>query len=653
MNVVTTNGIVLALTNSPELMLTQIELGGITSKAQYQGLKLSADLADNISTDEITPGWCCFWYDENLANFVYLGFRSKAIEQGDVKSIAPSVVVSGRSKGCGSSREHSPYAEKAAGVRIIVAKSFEKIYYQNCINIGLLPTTDFSILEDVFDGNDIAINRFTCNMSATDKAIVESGGLFQFNLHHHDTKEVVPLASDDCQLNMLEKITQHRLSKVPTARGEDGTFFCEVDLRFSHEYVTPMCASLFQGEFGSEASLNDNESIVCFQDHLTYLGDTLPADKAHLKAQAQSLIDEQAEFVERHDLKYYSGQSEEHSAAICHNAVLEDLALPGQVIIGTDSHTCTAGAIGALAFGVGATDMANSWMTKDVKYQSPKSVQIDLSHELPKWVVAKDIVIYLLAHELIQSGELLGSVLIYTGSGIEQLSMDERATIANMAVEMGAMTAIFEVDDVTIEYLQQQHNLTAAQCEGFRKFNGDASATYDYSIKVDLRNLSPGISLPGDPRNAHPLSNILDAQLNAITIDRAYGGSCTGGKTEDMDMYAKVIKHANQIGVKKPNDVSFYIQFGSDNVKRYCEEQQYITLFEDFGVSLIEPSCGACINAGPGVSKKQDEVTISSQNRNFPGRSGPGDLYLASPIVVAIAAACGRVVSPGKFFNAA
>ena len=178
MNVVTTNGIVLALTNSPELMLTQIELGGITSKAQYQGLKLSADLADNISTDEITPGWCCFWYDENLANFVYLGFRSKAIEQGDVKSIAPSVVVSGRSKGCGSSREHSPYAEKAAGVRIIVAKSFEKIYYQNCINIGLLPTTDFSILEDVFDGNDIAINRFTCNMSATDKAIVESGGYF-------------------------------------------------------------------------------------------------------------------------------------------------------------------------------------------------------------------------------------------------------------------------------------------------------------------------------------------------------------------------------------------------------------------------------------------------------------------------------------------
>jgi hypothetical protein len=163
---------------------------------------------------------------------------------------------------------------------------------------------------------------------------------------------------------------------------------------------------------------------------------------------------------------------------------------------------------------------------------------------------------------------------------------------------------------------------------------------------VPLDALEATVSTPGDPRNATPLSRLLDS--GPIRVDIAYGGSCTGGKASDMDLYAAVLLAASRRGLRVESSVRFFIQFGSQKVRRYAEERGYDELFRSVGVELLEPSCGACIRAGPGVSERPDQVTISATNRNFPGRSGPGSVYLASPLVVAASAIFGQIVSPER-----
>jgi 3-isopropylmalate/(R)-2-methylmalate dehydratase large subunit len=154
------------------------------------------------------------------------------------------------------------------------------------------------------------------------------------------------------------------------------------------------------------------------------------------------------------------------------------------------------------------------------------------------------------------------------------------------------------------------------------------------------------VALPGDPRNGIPLRRLRDENGGDVRIDIAYGGSCTGGKKSDMDMYASVLGAALARGQRVAPNVKLYVQFGSQDIRRYAEEKGYLRTFEKAGVLLVEPSCGACIRAGPGVSLGPDEVTVSAINRNFPGRSGPGKVYLASPLVVAASAIAGKIVHP-------
>jgi len=156
------------------------------------------------------------------------------------------------------------------------------------------------------------------------------------------------------------------------------------------------------------------------------------------------------------------------------------------------------------------------------------------------------------------------------------------------------------------------------------------------------------VALPGDPRNGIPIESL----EGEVRIDAAYGGSCTGGKMADMDMYAEVLQSALEQGKRVAPGVHLYLQFGSQRIKQYARERGYIQIFEQAGAELIDPSCGACINAGPGASPNAETVTVSAQNRNFPGRSGPGKLYLASPYVVAASAIAGKIVEPFEFLRA-
>lgn len=609
----TLRGRILFLTEDPALL-----------EAQLGGRDLPYDpawgLIDNISTDEITPAWTCYYYDETLGRYCLVGLRGGAIKPDALQSGGFDVLVAGGSKGCGSSRETAPFAELCAGFRLVVARSFEKIYQQNCQNVGLLTTPDFSVIPRLLAGASIPLEELTRGLDPISAAITEHGGLFGY-ARERLAGRVRPPGIDTAPrpMTIAEKIlAAHVVSDprsksigVPAVKPGDSTFV-RADVRFSHDYVTAMARALFHRGFGDDAQIVEPSSVYMFRDHLTYLPRVMPDEhrRLGLLEHAEGLADVQARFAAEQGVRLFGD-----GYGICHNVVMDELARPGQLIIGTDSHTCTAGAAGALAFGVGASDMAVAWTTRDVRVRVPETVRIDLEGSLAHDCTAKDAVLHLLSLPLVRERQAIGKVLELGGPGLAGLSTDERATIANMAVEAGAMTAVFE--GVTMP---------------------DHDAQYGARITLDLSRVVPMVALPGDPRRGRPLR-----ELEPVKIDLAYGGSCTGGKRADMDMYARVLRHQ-----RVASGVRLFIQFGSADVRRYAESRGYLEIFRDAGAELLEPSCGACIHAGPGISERREQVTVSAINRNFPGRSGPGSVYLASPIVVAASAIAGYLTAPGS-----
>ncbi len=640
------NGRILFLTDDTSLIRRQLE--------GKEDLSNPKPLMNNISTDEITPGWVCFYYDETLGQYVYVGMREGAVKKDEVKNGDFSVVVSGLSKGCGSSRETAPYAEKWAGIELVIAETIEKIYGQNSQNIGLLTSTDFGLIERIRNGEEIPLEEFTRGLDPISKSIVEYGGLFNYNKARL-AGEIAPPALETKKrpMNIVEKIiARHafvRAGEIGVEAVKPGdALFAVADVRFSHEYVTPMAASLFTQSLGPEARVTEAESVYAFRDHLTFLGQVMSEDKRKLGLleRADGLAVTQASFTEEQGIRLYGENPEGGSEAICHNAVVEDIALPGQLVIGTDSHTCMAGVLGCFAFGVGSTDMANAWYTKDIRIRVPETVRFVLKGSKRADVTAKDVMLYILATDYMKQGKGIGQVLEFAGEGLKEMSLDERATLTNMAVEAGGTTGIIEPDEVTLEYVTRMRGLDAEEVlKGFLK--SDEDAEYAAVFEINLDELRPMVATPGDPRNGINIEEMPEE----VKIDAAYGGSCTGGKMADMDMYAEVLRRAVGQGKRVAPGVHLYLQFGSQKIKQYARERGYIEIFERAGAELIDPSCGACINAGPGASKSPDTVTISAQNRNFPGRSGPGKVYLASPYVVAASAIAGHIVAPEEFLR--
>jgi 3-isopropylmalate/(R)-2-methylmalate dehydratase large subunit len=646
---VTFTGRTLFLTEDAALLRAQ--LGGAELDLESAG-----PLLGNVSTDEITPGWVCYYHDETLGRYCLVGLRGGHVERDAVKAGGFSVVVSGDSKGCGSSRETAPYSELAAGVRLVVARSIEKIYRQNAQNIGLLTSSDFDLLPRIARGEPVPIEEFTRGLDPISAGIVERGGLFAYNKARL-AGEVTPPAvtTSPRPMTLCEKIlaahavVDARSGAVGCAAVEPGdAFFARADIRFSHDYVTAMAESLFRHGFG-DAPVSEPESVFAFRDHLTLLDLVMP--EAHramgLDVQARRLAAAQEDFAARNGVTLY-GEARRNGApagseAICHNKVVEELALPGQLVLGTDSHTCMAGALGCFAFGVGSTDMANAWATRDVRVTVPETIRVVLHGRLRADVCAKDVMLHILSRPMFRAGQGIGKVLEFAGEGIGALPLDERATLTNMAVEAGGFTGIVEADEAVVAYLVEQRGLAASDVRA-RVVVADPGARYASTFGVDLSAIPPMVATPGDPRNGIPLADL----GCAVRVDIAYGGSCTGGKKADMDMYARVLSIALSKGARVAPGVRFYVQFGSQDIRRYAADRGYIDVFERAGAELVDPSCGACIKAGPGASDSPDQVTVSAQNRNYPGRSGPGKVYLASPLVVAASAVAGRIAHPGE-----
>ncbi|OLD94555.1 MAG: 3-isopropylmalate dehydratase [Gemmatimonadetes bacterium] len=628
-------------------------------RSQLEGQDLAwtpaIGLRDNISTDEITPAYICYYYDETLGDFPYLGLKCGEefpITRASVKRGGFVASVSGKRRGKGSSREQSPYAEMCAGIKLVIAENIERIYRENCQNLGVLTTTDFSIIERVQRGEAIPLAAFTQGEGEITRGIIEYGGLFNFNVARLQGKVI--LARPDTAprpMTLGEKIlarhwvvdpAQGKVGVPAVKPGDEG--FVVTDIRFSHEYVTPMAAIFFEQLVGKDEQVSDPASILMFRDHLTFLPEAMTPErvKEGLLDVALQLEKKQRAFAAKQGIKLYGELRLGHhgSEAICHSKILEGHAEPGMVIIGSDSHTPHAGAVGCVAFGVGTTAIFNSWITKDVRLTVPETVKVVVRGSKPDNVTAKDFMLEVLRHPYVKSGQAIGKLVEYCGDAVESLSVDERATMTNMTAEVGGFTGYVAPDAKTVEYLVEYRGMSRAEaarrCAGLAS---DRDAEYCEVIELDAGAIRPMMALPGDPGNGQDIGTA----AQRIRVDIAYAGSCTAGKKEDMDMYARVLAEAAERGARVAPWVRFYIQCGSQDVKRYCEERGYLELFQKVGATFLEPSCGACINAGPGVSKTRDEVTISAINRNFPGRSGPGQLYLANPYTVAASAITGYI----------
>lgn len=644
-------GRILFLTEDPELIRRQ--LAGEDLPWDTQHPENNPKLRDDISTDEITPAHICFFFDETLGEFPYTGLKCGSelpIQRGDVKKGGFIAAVSGKRRGKGSSREQSPYAELSAGIKLVIAENIERIYKQNCQNLGVLTSTNFELIEKIRKGEEIPLSEFTKGEDEITRQIVEYGGLFPFNVARLQGKVVLPKIETKAQpMTITEKIfARHMVNEegeagVPAVKPGDAGF-ARTDLRFSHEYVSPMAAIFFEHLVGKDAPVNDPESVLMFRDHLTFLDEVLSEQKRKmgLLDLATQLKLKQDDFAKSRGIRLHGElKDRKGSEGICHSIVLESYALPGQVVVGSDSHTPHSGAIGCVAFGIGTTDVFNSWITKDVRVRVPESVKVVIRGKRQPNVAAKDFILALLRMDYIKKGQALAKVIEYTGEAVEELSVDERATLTNMAAEIGGFTGIVSPDRKAVEFLMERRGMKREEAERMIKgLTSDRDAKYAHVIEMDANEITPMVATPGDPGNGKFIR-----ELNTpVPVEIAYGGTCTAGKKEDMDMYAQVLSEALKQGKRVADSCKFYIQFGSQETRDYCIEKGYLEIFRKAGAQVIEPSCGACINAGPGVSTRADQIVISAQNRNFPGRSGPGQMYLASPYTVAASAVAGYIV---------
>ena len=639
---------VLFLTKDLELIREQL-YGGLNLRMSDLTVD---DLLDDINTDVMTPAWVCFDHEPSeIAENAYAGllhggrrvFEPKALKEGGFE-----VIVSGHRKGTGSSRETAPQCERWSGIRIVIAQSFAPIHERNNLNLGQL-MGDHSMLERLQNGESIALSEFTSRYDPISRLILESGGILPFAKRLKSGE--IELPDNSCEerpMNMVEKMIASKLLSQGGASKfvkPGDAVLAQVDGGYSHEFTTAQVHTFLSEEYGDDYSLPNPSKFAVFEDHLLYA--TGVERFSRFEGKIQTLRDMQVDFQIHTGVRDYSAVGG-ISPGICHQVAREEFIDVGDFIQATDSHTCMGGASNALSYGVGSTEYANLVHNQFSFVNVPESIRFELTGELDPGCTAKDVILHIL-WKYAANSETLDRSMEFGGPGLASLSMDERATLCNMATECSAKTGICEADDRTVDWLlQKRADLTESDIrDSF--VSPDEGAHYDGGVhEINLSEIRPMVAHPGNPDEgvpSDPTNGAYIEDIGRVEIDIAYAGSCTAGKDDDFSFYAMVCEAALEAGLKVADGVDCYIQFGSKSVKDLSEMKGWTKTFEDVGVKLIDPGCGACIGAGPGVSEDSEQVTVSAINRNFQGRSGPGKLYLASPLTVMTSAFTGRITA--------
>ncbi len=428
-------------------------------------------------------------------------------------------------------------------------------------------------------------------------------------------------------MTITEKILANSAGKDSVKPGEN--IWLNVDVLMTHDVCGPPTIGIWKKEFGEHAKIWNKDKLVIFPDHYIFT-----ANK-----HANRNVDILREFATEYKVDNYYDVGTERYKGVCHLALAEEgYNIPGTVLIGTDSHTCTSGAFGMFSTGVGNTDAAFILGTGKIWEKVPESIKFTFNGKLPNYLTAKDLILQILGD--ITTDGATYRAMEFDGDAVFDLSMDERMTLTNMAIEAGGMNGIISVDKITEQYLKERSD------KDYKIFTSDPDAEYYSKYVYNAEDLEPVVAKPHSPDNRDTVRNV-----EGTTITKAYIGSCTGGKISDFRFAAQILD-------KQEVKVTTFIVPASTEVAAQLEVEAHNgrtlkEIFENAGAVIAKSSCAACLGGpddtiGRAVDK---DVTISTTNRNFPGRMGSrkSEVYLASPLTVASSAITGVITDPRNF----
>ena len=634
-------GRVLWLTDDPAQLAAQ--LGGEDLKVDPAH---PPPLAFGVNTDAmISGGRCTLGYTGEILGPYFLENFQETVSAGDIEAGGFTVVVGGDAYGTGSSREVAVVAHTGAGIELVVAQSFQRIFQENMVYSGLPFTTDFSVVTRLQAGERIDLAALADELPAFFRAVARAGGLLRYGTALLQG-EVQPSYDVDVgarPMTCIEKIVARKAWTGPgrepglaSVRPGDQVL-CEAGFRGVHEYTGGMVMKLYHDEWG-DAPVDRPELVAAFEDHFVLIDQPTVPDlvKKQRLTPARRLRDEMVAECERAGIRLH-GPGRKYEPGVCHRIVVEQYAKPGDIIVLTDSHTPTAGVLNAFAFGVGSTAMTFALRTGMIPVTVPKTIRVVVEGDAKGVLSPKDLILHLIGDPYFREEQWRESstdtaVIQLGGPALDQWNVDELSVITNMTVEGGLMTGIVEPCAPVRAFLKARYggDVDALFVEP------DDDADYVKTIRVHLEDVPLTVATPGDSRNRQPLAEVGDVPIHNVVI-----ASCTGGSLADLRAADTVLR-----GRKLADDVRLTITPSSAEVYEAAKAEGILERFTALGGVVTAPGCGSCIGNGPGIPLP-DETTASTTNRNFDRRMGaPGPVYLVSPAVAAASAATGKLTDP-------
>lgn len=582
---------------------------------------------NDIDTDTIIPGKRGTIPDRNeMKKYAFELLKPEfgsTVQPGDI-------LVAGTNFGCGSSREQAATVLSYNGVRCIIAKSFARIFFRNAFNSGILLLTCDQI-QDVCEGGDIvtvdvdaqtvSVNGKTFKVGAVPENlynIVANGGLIE------DTKkrlaagnvkmDIKPLSMEQCRkkgYTMVEKILKKNAGKEHVAPGD--IVITKPDMFMIHDIYTTYLLETMK-DIGAD-KIDDPDKVTIVWDHCMPTA-VAKNDYDHYEAGLELA-------------KTYGIKKLHIGEGICHTIMHEaKYAKPGEIATATDSHTTTYGGAGNFCSGIGTAEMAAALITGELWFKVPEAIKIVLNGHLRDGVMSKDVILRILGDIKADGGQYKS--LEFTGPAAHEMSMEQRFTVANMALEAGAKCGLFEADEKTAEYYGMPLEDIDWVCV-------DDKAKYEKVLTYDVSELEPQLSCPQGVDNVHPIS-----EVKGTKMDEVYLGSCTNGSIEDMEAAAKILK-----GRKVAKGLRFIVVPATNTIFKQAIERGYIKTFIEAGAVICHPCCGLCCGMPYGLMTDDERILLTA-NRNFIGRQGTKKTlgYLSSPTVAAATAVMGVVTDP-------
>lgn len=639
-------GRILCLTRDSGLLRAQLDGKSILSPGEP-----FPELHYGVNTDAMISGAACtLGYTPEILGPYFLENFLECVQKDEIAQGGFSVLVAGDAYGSGSSREVAVVAHQGAGIQLVLARSFQRIFQENMVYAGMPFSTDFSLIDRLHSEQGLDLDALSEQLARElpplFAAISQSKGLLAYGkaLQSGAARSPLPTPQPSQGMTCVEKICAQKAwidarspLGLPSVQPGD-QLLCKTDFRGMHEYTAGMVMALYRQAFG-DAPVLESERAAAFEDHFVLLDQPQVPGlvKAQRLAPASRLRDEMIAACQQAQIQVHGpGQKD---SGVCHRIVVERYAEPGEIVVLTDSHSPTAGVLNCLAFGVGSTAMAFALRTGLIPLTVPSTVRVWVEGEAQPALSPKDLILHLIGDPYFREEQWRQSptdtcVIQFGGPGLDHWNVDELSVLTNMTVEGGLMTGIVEPGPSLRSFLQTHR--PAAEAPAF--VAPDPGAQYIRTIRIDLAEIPLTVATPGDSRNRIGLKEVVGTPVHNVVI-----ASCTGGSLADLRAAAQVLR-----GRSLAPGMRLTVTPASSLVAERAREEGLLELFESLGGVVTDPGCGSCIGNGPGIPRDQ-ETTASTTNRNFDRRMGaPGPVYLVSPALAAAAAVRGALCDPRK-----